>query len=55
MSGTKHESAHGVPLIPVGDFKKAVGKVLSNTKTESDKQLAEFQTSNLKKRQARKR
>jgi len=38
----------------MGDFKKAVQKVLSNTKSESDKQLAEFQASNLRKREAKK-
>ncbi len=54
MSGTKHQAADDVPLIPMGDFKKAVRKVLSNTKAESDKQLAEFQASNLRKREAKK-
>jgi hypothetical protein len=55
MSGTKHESADDVPLIPLTGFKAAVKKVLSNTKAESDKQLAVFQASNLKKREAKKR
>ena len=55
MSGKKHQSADDVPLIPIGDFQKAVKKVLSNSKAESDKQLAEFQASNLRKREAKKR
>jgi hypothetical protein len=54
MSGTKHQSTNDVPLVPINDFKQAVKKVLSNTKAESDKQLAELQISNLKKRQAKK-
>ena len=54
MSGKKHQSADDVPLIPFGDFKRAVKKVLSNSKVDSDKQLAEFQASNLKKREAKK-
>jgi hypothetical protein len=54
MSGKKHQSADEVPLIPFGDFKKAVKKVLSNSKAESDKQLTEFQASNLRKREAKK-
>jgi len=54
MSGKKHQSADDIPLVPVGDFKRAVQKVLSNTKAESDKELAEFQASNLKKREAKK-
>jgi hypothetical protein len=54
MNGKKHQSADDVPLVPMDDFKRAVQKVLSNTKTESDKQLAEFQASNLRKREAKK-
>ena len=54
MSGKKHQSADEIPLVPMGDFKKAVQKVFSNTKRQSDKQLAEFQASNLKKREAQK-
>jgi hypothetical protein len=55
MSGKKHLSADDVRLIPAGDFVKAVKKALSVTKTESDKQLAKVQASNLKKREAKKR
>ena len=55
MSGTKHQSADNIPLIPPSDFKQAVRQVLSNTKAQSDKQLAEFQASNVKKRDIKKR
>ena len=55
MSGKKHLSADDVPLIPMGDFKKAGKEILPNTKAESDRQLAEFQTSNLRRREAKKR
>jgi len=44
-----------VSLISPDDFKKAVSKVFSNTKADSDRQLAEFRASNLKKREAKKR
>jgi hypothetical protein len=54
MSGKKHQSADDIPLISFGGFKRAVKKVLSNTKAESDKQLAAFQASNLRKREAKK-
>ena len=54
MSGKKHQSADDVPLIQLGDFKLAVKKVLSVSKSESDKQLARFQASNLRKREAKK-
>jgi hypothetical protein len=54
MSGRKHLSADDVPLIPLGDFKKVAKQVLSVSKAESDKQLAAFQASNLKKREAKK-
>jgi hypothetical protein len=54
MSGKKHQSADDVPLIPFGDFKNVVKKVLSVSKPESDRQLAELQASNLKKREAKK-
>jgi hypothetical protein len=55
MSGKKHQLADDVPLIPIGDFKLAIKKVLSVSKKESDKQLARFQASNLKNREAKKR
>jgi hypothetical protein len=55
MSGRIHQSADDIALVPFEDFKKSVKNILSNTKTESDRQLAEFQASNLKKRQAKRR
>jgi hypothetical protein len=42
-------------LIPFGRFKEVVRKVLSKSKSDSDKQIAEMQASNSKKREARKR
>jgi hypothetical protein len=50
----KHPSADEIPLVPVDDFKKAIKQVLSNNKAESDEQLAEFQASNARKREAKK-
>lgn len=55
MSGRKHQSADEVKLIPMDDFKKVVKKILFCTKAESDRDLAEFQASNLKKREAKRR
>ena len=55
MEEKKYQSANDVPLVPFGEFKKSFKKLLSNTKKESDRQLAEFQASNLKKREAKKR
>ena len=51
----KQQKADAVLLIGMGDFKQAIKKVLSNTKIESDRQMAEFQASNLRKREAKKR
>lgn len=51
---SKHSKADEIPLVAIDDFKKAVKKVLSNSKAESDRQLAEFQASNLRKREAKK-
>jgi hypothetical protein len=49
------QAAADIPLVPFDDFKKSVRKILSSTKAESDRQMAEFQASNLKKREAKKR
>lgn len=49
MSGRKHQSADEIPLIPMGDFKKAVRKVLLNTKVESDRRLERLETSTTQK------
>ena len=53
-TSTKTPKADEIQLIPFDGFKTAVKKVLSTSKTESDKQLAEFQASNAKKREAKK-
>jgi hypothetical protein len=44
-----------IELIPLKQFRAGVARILSNTKKDSDKQLAKFQTSNAKKRAAKKR
>ena len=44
-----------IPLISFGKFRKAARKILANTKSESDRQLATFQASNARKRKAKKR
>jgi hypothetical protein len=55
MSGRKHQAADEIPLVPFEDFKTSVKKILSNTKVESDRQMAEFQAANFRKRPAKKR
>ena len=52
MSKTK--PIKDVALAPVGVFKDAVKTILSNSKKKSDEQLAEFQASNARKRDAKK-
>lgn len=47
-------AAKDVPLIPFQKFKTAARKVLSNTKKQSDSDIAKFQAANLKKRMAKK-
>ena len=51
----KSEVASDIKLVPFADFKTAVKKILSNSKKESDVELATFQASNLRKRQAKKK
>ena len=48
---SKQQKADEIPLIPFGEFKTTVKKVLSASKAESDRELAEFQA---KKREAKK-
>ena len=50
----KYQKADEIPLVPFDDFKTIVKKVLSVRKTESDRELAEFQAANAKKREAKK-
>jgi hypothetical protein len=52
---SKTQSASDVPLIPFQNFRKTAKRILSNSKRESDKQLADFQASNAKKREAKKK
>ena len=49
------ESADKISLVPFADFRKAAKRVFSNTKKESDRQLAAFQASNARKRKAKKK
>jgi hypothetical protein len=51
----KRERAENIPLIPFEDFQQNARKILSNTKAESDRQLAKFQASNVRKRAAKKK
>ena len=52
---TKNQSADTIALVPFGTFLRGAKKILSNSKRESDEQLAQFQVSNAKKRQAKKK
>jgi len=45
----KRQKADEIQLVPFDGFKTAVKKVLSTSKAESDRQLAEFQASRAKK------
>jgi hypothetical protein len=47
--------AEEIALVPFEAFRKTTARILSNSKRESDKQLAAFQASNAKKRQAKKK
>ena len=47
--------AEDIPLVPFGDFKKAARKIVSITKKESDRELAETHASNVRRRAAKKR
>jgi hypothetical protein len=55
MGGKKHAKAKDIPLVSLDDFKRSVKGVFSNTKAESDQQLAAFQASNLRKRETKRR
>ena len=41
-------------LIPISELEKAISKVLSNTKEQSDKQLQKLQADNVKRRKGTK-
>jgi hypothetical protein len=51
----KNTKADQVPLVQIGDLKRAVRKIFLTTKKESDRQLAVFQASNARKRKAKKK
>ena len=51
----KIKSAEDISLIPFETFRKEAKRILSNSKRESDKQLAEFQAGNAKKRETKKK
>jgi hypothetical protein len=51
----KIKPAEDIPLIPFETFRKTAKRILSNSKQESDRQLAAFQASNARKRKARKK
>jgi hypothetical protein len=51
----KTRPAEDIPLIPFDAFRRTAKRILSNSKLESDKQLAEFQAANVKKRQVKKK
>jgi hypothetical protein len=50
----KTDKASEIDLVPFETLKRAAKKILSNTKKESDRQLAAFQASNARKRKTRK-
>ena len=50
----KTRPAKNIALAPVEVFKDAVKMILANSKQKSDEQLAAFQASNAKKREAKK-
>ena len=50
----KREPAEDIPVVPFSAFRVRARTILSNTKRESDRQLAAFQASNARKRRAKK-
>lgn len=52
---SSRRSVDEIPLVPFADFRKAAKRVFSNSKRESDRQLAAFQASNARKRNAKKK
>jgi hypothetical protein len=51
----KTEKAGDIILVPFAELKRSAKRILSNTKKESDAQLAQFQAANVKKREAKKK
>jgi len=52
---SSRRSADEIPLVPFKAFQKGARIILANTKKESDRQLAVFQASNARKREAKKK
>ena len=48
----KYQKADEIQLVPFDGLKTAVKKVLSASKAESDRELAEFQAANAEKRKS---
>ncbi len=51
----KAKKADEIALVPFEELKRGAKRIFSNTKAQSDRQLAAFQAANVKKREARKR
>ena len=51
----KTDKANDIDLVPFETLKRAAKRILSNTKKESDRELAAFQSSNAKRRKAKKK
>jgi hypothetical protein len=51
----KTDKASEIDLVPFEALKRAAKKILSNSKKQSDRQLAVFQASNARKRKAKKK
>lgn len=52
---TKQDKVENITLIPFEELQRNARKILSQTKKESDRKLAAFQASNVRKREARKK
>jgi len=50
---SKRIATEDIPLVPEKDFRNAVKQILSNSKRQSNKDLAKFQASNAAKREAK--
>jgi len=51
----KTQKAEDITLVPFEELKRAAKGILSNTKKDSDRQLAKFQAANVKKREVKKK
>ena len=55
MAGRPKTKAEDISLVPFDAFRREAKNVLAQSKEESDKELAEFQAANVKKREAKKK